>query len=292
MHPATSIIVFTTFSGLGFGLLAFLGLGVLRVEGFGAFVFFAIGYALAMGGLVSSAFHLGHPERALKAFTQWRTSWLSREAWAAGITLLLMGLFAAGLVFFAFPLWPIGWLAALACIGTVYITSMIYASMRTVPRWHHWSTSAMFIAYSLSGGALLSGQVIIAIVLLALTGLGQFAVWKTGDGRLAASGSTPETATGLGHIGKVRLFEAPHTGANYLTKEMGFVVARKHATKLRSIVLALAFVVPIVLLLLPFHHILAALAVASHLVGVLTARWLFFAEAEHTVSLYYGRQVA
>ncbi|WP_226782913.1 dimethyl sulfoxide reductase anchor subunit family protein [Oceaniglobus trochenteri] len=292
MHPAASIIAFTTLSGIGFGLLAFLGLGFPRVEGMSAFAFFAIAYLLAVGGLVFSTFHLGHPERALKAFTQWRTSWLSREGWASVLTLVVMAIFAAPLVFFGLRLAPIGWLGALASIGTVYITSMIYASIRSVPRWHHWSTSAMFIAYALSGGALLSGQVTVAIAFLVLTGIGQFAAWKAGDARFAAAGSTAGTATGLGGIGKVRLFESSHSEGNYLTKEMVFVIARKHATKLRSIALVLAFAAPVALLLLPFHHVMAALAVLSHLCGVLITRWLFFAEAEHTVSLYYGRTAA
>jgi len=203
-----------------------------------------------------------------------------------------MGLFAGLIVLFDLRIAPLGWLGALACLATVYITSMIYGSIRSVPRWAHWSTSAMFLAYALSGGALLSGQVPAAIILLALTGIGQFVAWQAGDARFAASGSTAETATGLGHIGKVRLFEAPHSGGNYLTKEMVFVIGHKHATKLRAIALLLAFAAPIVILLLPFYHMLAALAVLSHLCGVLITRWLFFAEAEHTVSLYYGRSAA
>jgi len=83
MHPAPSVIIFTTLSGLGFGLLVWLGLGFPFVTGWVAFAFFAIAYALAVGGLMASTFHLGHPERAMKAFTQWRTSWLSREAWVS-----------------------------------------------------------------------------------------------------------------------------------------------------------------------------------------------------------------
>ena len=31
-------------------------------------------------------------------------------------------------------------------------------------------------------------------------------------------------------------------------------------------------------------------AAESHLAGVLASRWLFFAEAEHVVGLYYGRR--
>ncbi|MEO1364878.1 MAG: dibenzothiophene desulfurase, partial [Pseudomonadota bacterium] len=74
MHPAPSVIFFTVFSGIGFGLLFFLGLGYPFVTGWVAFAFFTIAYLCAVGGLVSSTFHLGHPERALKAFTQWRSS--------------------------------------------------------------------------------------------------------------------------------------------------------------------------------------------------------------------------
>ena len=41
-------------------------------------------------------------------------------------------------------------------------------------------------------------------------------------------------------------------------------------------------------LLIPFAHVFAALAILSHIAGVLVQRWLFFAEAKHVVSLYYG----
>ena len=83
MHPAASVIIFTSLSGLGFGLLVFLGLGIIIPTGFMAFIIFTLAYVLAVGGLMASTFHLGRPERALKAFTQWKSSWLSREAWLA-----------------------------------------------------------------------------------------------------------------------------------------------------------------------------------------------------------------
>ncbi len=290
MHPARSLILFTTLSGLGFGLLAFLALGLPAVTGWLAVIFFALGFALAGGGLLASTFHLGHPERALKAFTQWRTSWLSREAWLASATLAVLGLYAAVLVLFGVRLSPIGWLGAGMAVVTVYATSMIYAQLKTVPRWNHWSTPALFVALSLSGGALLSGQVWTAIILILATGVLQFFTWKTGDLRLETSGSTMATATGLGGIGTVRAFEPPHTGGNYLTNEMIFVVARRHALKLRSIALVLAFLAPALLLVLPFTHLFAALAVLSHVAGALILRWLFFAEAEHVVGLYYGKR--
>ena len=289
MHPAPSVIIFTTFSGLGFGLLFWLGAGAIKPTGWGAFVWFLIAYALAVGGLLASTFHLGHPERAIKAFSQWKTSWLSREGVAAVFTLVVMGIYALGTLFGA--RW--GFFAIIGALGsltTVYTTSMIYTQMKTVPRWRHWTTPAVFLSLSLGGGALLAGQVSTAIWLLLLALCIQYYAWMAGDDRLLQSGTTLKTATGLGNIGEVRAFEPPHTGTNYLLKEFVHVVGRRHAANLRQIGLLLAFVLPIILLLLPFHHFWGLLAVLSHIAGVLCLRWLFFAQAEHVVGLYYGKR--
>ena len=101
--------------------------------------------------------------------------------------------------------------------------------------------------------------------------------------------STLATATGLGHLGVVRSIMPPHTSENYLQHEMGFVVARKHALKLRLIALGLGAVLPALLVFLSGGLAsFLGLAVLVHLAGVFVERWLFFAEAKHTVSLYYG----
>lgn len=290
MHPAASVILFNTFSGLGFGLLFWLGMGALVPTGTGAFIWFAIAYVLAVGGLIASTFHLGHPERAIKAFSQWKTSWLSREGICAVFALLVMAIYGAGLVFAGTQLAVLGIIGGIASLGVVFTTSMIYAQMKTVPRWRHWTTPAMYLLLSIGGGALLSGQVRIAAVLFIAGGILQIFAWASGDTRFNTSGTNMDTATGLGHIGKVRAFEPPHTGTNYLMREFIHQVGRKHADQLRIITIGLAFVLPVVLLLLPFSHTLAALAVLSHIAGVLTLRWLFFAQAEHVVGLYYGKR--
>jgi len=94
------------------------------------------------------------------------------------------------------------------------------------------------------------------------------------------------------------MLTAPHTEENYLMKEMGFRVARKHAQKLRRIALLAGFVLPLAAVLGTFfvQHIfdVALLAVATVLnaIGTVTERWLFFAEAKHTVTLYYGAERA
>jgi DMSO reductase anchor subunit len=116
----------------------------------------------------------------------------------------------------------------------------------------------------------------------------QLAWWQRGDKAFADSGTDLGTATGLGERGEVRSMAHPHTSPNYLMKEFVYVVGRKHAMKLRMIAFALTFVLPLLFLLVPFGHIFAAFAVISHIAGVATSRWLFFAEAEHVVGLYYG----
>ena len=290
MHPSPSVIIFTALSGLGFGLLVFLGLKMPDVTGVLAFIFFVIGFGLAVGGLISSTFHLGRPERSIKAFNQWRSSWLSREAIAAVFTLSVMAVYAVGRIFFDYDIRILGVAGAIMSIVTVFTTSMIYAQLKSIPRWNTKLTPAYFLSLSLAGGALLAGQINFFLLLLLISGTIQLLVWIKGDRALALSGTTIESGTGLGTIGRVRAFEPPHTGTNYLLKEFVHIVGRKHSAKLRIIALILMIGTPILLLSLSFSYFLAALSVISHIAGLFISRWLFFAEAEHVVGLYYGKR--
>jgi DMSO reductase anchor subunit len=288
MNPAPSVIVFTVLSGLGFGFLAWLCAGVATPAGVGGLLAFGVAYALAVGGLLASTFHLGQPTRAWRAFTQWRSSWLSREAWIAVAALLAAAPVALGALMGREPgLW--GLVASALCLGTVLCTSMIYAQLATVPRWHHPLVPVTFQLFALAGGAILLPLPGVAAVLSAALA-GVLAVgFRIGDGRFAGAGSTLATATGLGRIGAPRVFEQPQTGGNYLTREMIHVVGRRHAARLRSIAVAGVALPALILPLLPSGPGVA-LALVAHLVGAFAARWLFFAEAEHVVGLYYGRR--
>jgi len=310
MHPAYSVIAFTTMSGAGYGLLALLGSfgasGLVPAERWFGFLAFAIALGLVTAGLLASTFHLGHAERAWRAFSQWRSSWLSREGVAAVIAYVPAAVFAIGWVFFEqnSGLWAIaGWLTAITSIITVYCTAMIYASLRTIPRWYNRWVPPVYLALALATGAVL-------LVALALV-FGLFAPWMAwfaaaafalavvvklaywGSADTAPHQYTAEQATGLGHIGKVCQLEAPHTQANFVQREMGYHVARKHAQKLRRIALA-TLAAPILLLALAaispliVAMMLTKLAVASAITSVAVERWLFFAEAEHIVNIYYG----
>ncbi|MDX6749958.1 DmsC/YnfH family molybdoenzyme membrane anchor subunit [Geminicoccaceae bacterium 1502E] len=309
MRPAFSVIFFTTASGAGYGLLALLGLaallgGVPADRGLGVA---GLGLALALitAGLLSSTFHLGHPERAWRAFSQWRSSWLSREGVAAVATYLPALAFAAVWVLGGTLSGALGLLSALGAAATVYCTGQIYASLKPIARWHHPLTVPVYLAMALATGGLLALLLLFAfglpggwltlLTLLALPAawLLKLRWWQETDG--AAATSTAGTATGLGRFGDVRLLERPHSGSNYLLDEMVFKVARKHAGRLRRIAVGLGLLLPWLLILGGWlaapsagAALLALLAVVSAGAGVVVERWLFFAEAQHTVSLYYG----
>jgi sulfite dehydrogenase (quinone) subunit SoeC len=308
VHPSLSVIFFTTASGAGYGLLALLGVlapfGMLPDDRTFGLVALALALGAITAGLVSSAFHLGQRQRAWRAFSQWRSSWLSREGVAAVATYLPAGLFGIGWVFLGVVMKAAGLMSALGAITTVFCTAMIYRSLKPVPRWHnHW------VVPNYLSLALMSGILWLMLVLqvfgprpelnwlvpaaIGLAALLKLAYWRSID--TAPATSTAGSATGLGKFGAVRLFEAPHTSENYLLKEMGFKIARKHAAKLRRIAIALGFGLPFILSFLPFvvsgWPAIAAALVAAVLgtIGVFVERWLFFAEAQHAVTLFYGR---
>ncbi len=290
MHPAPSVILFTSLSGLGFGLLFFLGFDMPAVTGWVAFAFFFVAYALAVGGLLASTFHLGNPQRAMKAFKQWRSSWLSREGVFAVLALVVMGLYAAALIFLNMRLPLLGIIGSVLSLITVFCTAMIYAQMKTVPRWSQPMTPVLYLLYMVAGGALMAAQIQLAIALLVAVTVVQILHWVFGDTAFGRAGSNIGTATGLGNLGQVRLLESPHSGTNYLLREFAFEVGRKHARKLRGIAVLCIGIIPVILLSLTSEgHLVSFVALALHIIGLFTSRWLFFAEAEHVVGLYYDK---
>ncbi|RWD05373.1 MAG: dimethyl sulfoxide reductase anchor subunit [Mesorhizobium sp.] len=311
MHPAFSVVFFTTATGAGYGLLALLGvlggLGYIAPDFWLGLVGMGLSLGLIAAGLLSSTRHLGRPERAWRAFSQWRSSWLSREGVSSVATFIPAGLFGIGWVFLGRNG---GWVAiaglltALGAVTTVCTTGMIYASLKPIAQWHSRFTLSGYLIFStMTGGVLLNvllqgfdvGSVaVLAFSMLAtLAGWGwKLATWRYND-RLETP-TTANTATGLAG-GTVRSLEWPHTEENYLLKEMGFRIARKHSAKLRRITQALAFALPAILLAMafvlpwPFATMASVIAALLQLAGMLVERWLFFAEAKHTVTLYYGR---
>jgi DMSO reductase anchor subunit len=292
MKPAFSIIFFTVSSGAGLGLLALialvdmLALGDLPPQALWRGVLLGLG--LVAAGLASSLLHLANPRNAWRSLVRVRTSWLSREAAAA------MALFAVGAAYVALLTHGdtgalrvlLGWATCVLAWAVLVCTAMIYASLKPIRQWHtrwtpanylllgHWSgallLAALACAYAPRAGAFL----LLAAILGAAALAAKLAYWQAIGG--ASPALTLERAIGV-------------EDGTFLTREFGFALAQRHARVLRGVALALGFGLPLAWLITAIARWqVALLAVACCIIGLLIERWLFFAEARHTVRLYHG----
>lgn len=260
MHPALSVILFTTLSGTGYGLWLWLGLRIALgpraydFEPIGWFFALLLGAALTTIGIVASLWHLGKPMRVWRAFSQWRTSWMSREGVMAVATLAVAILMVAPLPMpHEMVQRPLAALLALCALGTICSTAMIYASLKTIPAWRHPLVLPSYLGFALLTGGLAFAAMpqptevlrfalpILLVLAIAMAAL-KLAYW-----RAIEKSPLPQTrgdAIGLPQR-KPSVFERPHTEANYITREMAFAVARRHARNLRWSALLLFAALPV-----------------------------------------------
>jgi sulfite dehydrogenase (quinone) subunit SoeC len=317
MKPALSIIFFTVASGAGLGVLALVGFVALfhlpwlfpeTLPKVGA-----LGLGLTIAGLASSTLHLANPRNAWRAFSRFRTSWLSREAVfslaLAGVVVVFIALLALnveGLPRRVFAVLTI----ALAWIVLV-CTAMIYASLKPIRQWHtRWTPVVYFVLGHWSGALILlavarydaSNSVRLAHLCLALAVLAVLVKWgywrATGKPDHAitleqaigvAQGVRPPAAAGAPTIMQARLLDAGHGGRTFLTDEFGFRLARKHRVLLLALFWLAGIVVPLAWVIGAWWQTpIVVGACLLNLIGLLAERALFFADARHTVRLYHG----
>ena len=311
MHPAASVIVFTTTSGAGYGILALLPLlaaySVVPVERWLGASLLGPALALVTAGLLASTFHLGHPERAWRALSQWKSSWLSREGIMAILTYGPVLIYSYAWVVLESVdgpwLWA-GFATVLAALGTLFTTGMIYRSLKPIPAWAtDWTVAGYLVLGLLTGLTLIAAVAsgfgfhpgrfqTLGLLLTLAAAVIKNAYWH----RLEKELPLVDAGSAIGVPGAdVRYIEWPHTEVNFVLKEMGYRIARKHADKLRNLARVLLLggaLVTLVLLPslvpLPFLAYFMGLGAVLTLTGVVIERWLFFAEAKHVVTVYYG----
>jgi sulfite dehydrogenase (quinone) subunit SoeC len=322
MFPALSVVFLTTLIGVGQGL--FLALYTAQIYSLFDLLpaqdgraFYAVGAVLAVlflaGGLVASFFHLGRPERAWRAATQWRTSWLSREVIVLPLFAGLVALYGfAHLLGWSEPLLTlpggyavdaslvVGAAATVVCFALFVCTGMVYACVRFLQEWH---SPLTVINYILLGGA--SGFVLatglaavsaptvvrffggwaVVITMLALVFRVASLVRNARIKRVAAL----QTAIGIKHP-HIRQKAQGFMGGSFNTREF---FHGKSVQGLRSVqwaFLVLVFPLPLLLVVagektLSAPSLFAAFGV--QLLGLIAERWFFLAQAEHPQNIYY-----
>lgn len=321
MHPAFSVIFLTTLLGAGQGLFLALFTGQLYALAHllpeQSERFYAVGSLIALAllvlGLLASFFHLGRPERAWRAASQWRTSWLSREVIVLPITMVLVAAYGLAHWFgLTRPLVTIGGILPLdltlilGLLGTVaafalfVCTAMIYASVRFLEEWHSPLTVANFTFLGLASGFMLAaaysawlGNQLVGFfgtwaVTATLLGLTSRAASLVRNRRLKHK-SNLQTAIGVRHKAIDQKAQGA-TGGSFNTREF-FHGRGTHILQLvRGAFLVLVFPLPILLIALAYgieSPTLPLVAFLLQYLGLLAERWYFFAEARHPQNLYY-----
>ncbi len=319
MKPAISVILLTTLIGAGQGLfLAFYSahwfvlLKMLPPPASDPAGEVAILSLLLLAlGLLASFFHLGHPERAWRAATMWRTSWLSREVIALPLAMLFIFAFAAvkigGLDTLLFNLGDIpislatalGFFAVLAICTLFVCTAMIYACIKFLRQWHSPLTVFNFILLGCASGFTLATAIAayygdirfsyFAGMAIALTAAGLLSRYASlARNRRLRSPSTLQSAIGVHHP-RIRQLAQGAMGGSFNTRAF----MHDHGPWLLRLVrqgfLLLAFVLPLALLLIAdvSDPALFAAAVLLQYLGLMAERWYFFIEAEHPQNIYY-----
>ena len=308
MHPSKSIIFFTVISGTGYGIFIGLLFNILFME-----ISYSLNYKLFISlvsflmivlGLLSSTLHLGHPERAWRAFSQWKSSWLSREGLVSVITFFPMVLFY---YFWINNINGYVFLLIILCIFsllTIFCTGQMYATLKTIPSWNNSLVTPIYIFNGITVGSLFVYSInfyfnyniflyekfiIITIILNLLLKISYWILIRQ------KTNTNIQTAVGI-KSKNISFFEGPHTGKNYLTTEMINKSNNKNNNFLRLTFCILTFIIPmyminqystlivdqfILKLSMIFVFILA-------LVGMIIERYLFFIQSKHVVGLYYG----
>lgn len=306
MHPAFSVIIFTTLAGAAQGLVVALALaGLSDVQLPRTFLLTALSVALAMllGGLAASTLHLGRPERAWRAVLMWRTSWLSREVIVLPVFIAVVGLWllaeASGTLSGIVPVLMV--LALVLCALLWLCTAMIYACLKFIEEWAHPLT---LVNYTLLG---LASGLVLAAGLAAISGAGPFAalaaeygLWLTLLGAITRVASlvrnagirhrsTLETATGI-RGGNLRQTSMGMSAGAFNTREFFHGKPLWLVKRVKWTFLILAFVMPAILLGLALatgSAVWLVLAPLVQYVGLIAERWFFFAQARHPQNLYY-----
>ena len=322
MHPAFSVIFLTTLIGAGQGL--FLALFSVQVYtelnllpsmsdthffGYGAVIVFV----LLIAGLISSIFHLGHPERAWRSAAMWRTSWLSREVIALPLMMAMTFVYGVvhlggfdGVVYatqsnqFTFSL-LVGLLGVIAVFILFICTAMIYACIKFLQEWSSPLTVINYILLGMASGFTLATAYSSYYNVAEITKFyGVWAIILTVAAFLTRSASlirnarikyksSVQSAIGIRHNNIVQKSQGA-MGGSFNTREYFHGKTAFFLKSIKWLFMMLVFPLPVILISAALGEDNSQVLVAAFLIqyaGLIAERWFFFAQAKHPQNIYY-----
>ncbi|MBK1649722.1 dimethyl sulfoxide reductase anchor subunit family protein [Rhabdochromatium marinum] len=322
MHPAFSVIFLTTLLGAGQGLFLALITGqvysrIHLIDAQSSDYYFhgsLIALALLVLGLIASFFHLGRPERAWRAASKWRTSWLSREVIVLPVLMGLVALFS--LIHWmgwtqpfvvagddALPVDAsllVGVMGAIVAFALFVATAMIYASVKFLQEWASPLTVVNFTFFGLASGFMLAAAYSAWLGNDLVTFFGTWAVIFTAIAFLSRGASllrnrhikyrsNLKTAIGVRHRDIAQKSQGFSAGS-FNTREFFHHRSPGTLRRVTAVFMLLVFPVPVVLIGVAYvtkSPTLPILAFLIQYLGLVAERWYFFAEAQHPQNLYY-----
>lgn len=303
MRPATPLLVLTIGQGLAggiaVGLAALMWMGRLTPEEAAILVLIALGTA-AVGGM-GSFFHMHNLKAARYVMRRLKTSWLSREALTTALFGGLLAVLAVWTVFDGPGTSSVGYrivlvITALAGLVAMWVTAMLYATIPAVLSWHTPVTVLNFMLVGIASGVGITAgwvsgaqQLWVGFAMwLALTAVVKWLHW--GHFRRAHGQIRAETGTGL-PFSPYRLQDTGTSKPPYRTQTQVWPVI--HPALLRTVkiwTVSWFFAIPLAGVLVwqtaGWGGARWFLPIGA-LLGVITERWLFFADATHSSRVFF-----
>jgi len=310
MHPAFSVIFLTTLIGVGQGFFTALVLGQVYSLTSPSFAtenqFFTVGAIIVLlflgGGLIASFFHLGHPERAWRAASQWRTSWLSREVITLPLFMFFVFIYAVAQYNSAnvSTTLLIGLLGIISSFLLFYCTGMVYACLPFLREWATPLTVVNFILFGCASGFALAGYYASIYQTEFVSVFTQFAIaftilscltriWVLRRNSALKPKTTTQSAIGV-YSKNVKQRSQGQMGGSYNTREFTHGKSIIFIKQIKTIFMVFAFILPLIFLFFGLQSessFLLLIAFLTQYAGLIAERWHFFAQVNHPQNIYY-----
>ena len=304
MKPNKSVIYFTVFTGMGYGMIIVLSLLIptkltsltLNIK----LYYSIISFLLIASGLLALRLYLDYPKKIWQTISHWKHSWFSRKALFTIITFIPLTVFYFSWIILNNEILTNIFLiiSAIFAILTIYCTSKIYSSLKAVPAWYNPFVTVLYILNGLVSGSLILFLIFyyfkiesyflhnFIIIILPTTLFLKLLYWYSINKQ---ESSNHDLTNEIKNKNNTKIFGEQEREKNYLTFKMIKNINRSKSFSYRSICIILTYICPVYCLLqipsLVVNHEISVITYSISTIlaisGMLLERWLFFLESKH-----------